>query len=323
MNQRETTARVGLGLAALGRPAYITAGRDEDLGQDRTVAQMERRSHEVLDTAYEAGVRYVDVARSYGLAEAFLSSWLGSRDIPFGALTVGSKWGYVYTGGWRMDVDVHEVKDHSVGAFRRQLGETCELLGDWLTLYQIHSVTANDDTLGDRALLRELLRLHDDGLRVGLTVSGPRQAEVVWRALEVEEDGRNPFSSVQATWNLLDPSVSPALADASDHGWTVIVKEVLANGRLTPHDVGVCAAADPLGSVASRHRVGADAVAVAAALANPWASTVLSGAATSSQLLSNLIATTVKLTADDLTELGSLAETPDNYWAARSARPWT
>ena len=86
MNQRETTARVGLGLAALGRPAYITAGRDEDLGR-RTVAQMERRSHEVLDTAYEAGVRYVDVARSYGLAEAFLSSWLGSRDIPFGALT--------------------------------------------------------------------------------------------------------------------------------------------------------------------------------------------------------------------------------------------
>jgi aryl-alcohol dehydrogenase-like predicted oxidoreductase len=237
-------------------------------------------------------------------------------------LTVGSKWGYVYTGGWRMDVDVHEVKDHSVGTFRRQLGETRELLGDWLTLYQIHSVTADDDTLDDRALLRELLRLHDDGLRVGLTVSGPRQAEAVWRALEVEEDGRNPFSSVQATWNLFEPSVSPALADASGHGWTVIVKEVLANGRLTAHD-GPRAAVDPLGSVAARHRVGADAVALAAALANPWASTVLSGAATSSQLLSNLIATTVKLTTDELAELGSLAETPENYWAARSARPWT
>ena len=322
MNQREITARVGLGLAALGRPAYITAGRNEDLGPDRSVAQMERRSHEVLDTAYEAGVRYVDAARSYGLAEAFLSSWLGSRDIPLGALTVGSKWGYVYTGGWRMDVDVHEVKDHSVGTFRRQLEETRELLGDWLTLYQIHSVTADDDTLDDRALLRELLRLHDDGLTVGLTVSGPRQAEAVWRALEAEEDGRNPFSSVQATWNLLEQSVSPALADASGHGWTVIVKEVLANGRLTAHD-GARAAVDLLGSVAARHGVGADAVALAAALANPWASTVLSGAATSSQLLSNLIATTVKLTADDLAELGSLAETPENYWAARSARPWT
>jgi aryl-alcohol dehydrogenase-like predicted oxidoreductase len=322
VNQREITARVGLGLAALGRPAYITAGRNEDLGPDRSVAQMERRSHEVLDTAYGAGVHYVDVARSYGLAEAFLSSWLGSRDIPLGALAVGSKWGYVYTGGWRMDVDVHEVKDHSVGTFRRQLEETRELLGDWLTLYQIHSVTADDDTLDDRALLRELLRLHDDGLTVGLTVSGPRQAEAVWRALEVEEAGRNPFSSVQATWNLLEPSVSPALADASGHGWTVIVKEVLANGRLTAHD-GARAAVDLLGSVAARHRVGADAVALAAALANPWASIVLSGAATSSQLLSNLIATTVKLTADDLAELGSLAETPENYWAARSARPWT
>jgi aryl-alcohol dehydrogenase-like predicted oxidoreductase len=169
-----------------------------------------------------------------------------------------------------MDVDVHEVKDHSVGTFRRQLEETRELLGDWLTLYQIHSVTADDDTLDDRALLRELLRLHDDGLTVGLTVSGPRQAEAVWRALEAEEEGRNPFSSVQATWNLLEPSVSPALADASGHGWTVIVKEVLANGRLTAHD-GARAAVDLLGGVAARHRVGADAVALAAALANPWA----------------------------------------------------
>lgn len=323
MNQRKITARVGLGLAALGRPAYITTGRDDDLGPDRTVAQMERRCHEVLDTAYDAGVRYVDVARSYGLAEAFLGSWLVSREIPHGALTVGSKWGYVYTGDWLIDAAVHEVKDHSVGTLRRQLVETREVLGDWLTLYQIHSVTAADDTLGDRAVLGELLRLHDDGLRVGLTVSGPRQAEAVWRALEVEVDGVNPFSSVQATWNLLEPSVGRALADADAQGWTVIVKEALANGRLAPRDLAARPAQDPLGSVAARHRVGADGVAIAAALANPWASTVLSGAATSGQLLSNLIATTVTLTTDDLTELGPLAETPENYWAARSAQPWT
>jgi len=41
--------------------------------------------------------------------------------------TVGSKRGYTYTGDWRVDASVHEVKDLSVGALRRQLAESREL----------------------------------------------------------------------------------------------------------------------------------------------------------------------------------------------------
>ena len=59
---------VGLGLAALGRPAYIDLGRDADLGADRGVEALERRCHEVLDAAFDHGVRYLDAARSYGKA---------------------------------------------------------------------------------------------------------------------------------------------------------------------------------------------------------------------------------------------------------------
>ena len=70
-------SRVGLGLAALGRPAYITSGREQDL-PDRSVAGMRARAFSVLDAAYAAGVRYVDAARSYGLAEEFLA---GYRDL--------------------------------------------------------------------------------------------------------------------------------------------------------------------------------------------------------------------------------------------------
>jgi aryl-alcohol dehydrogenase-like predicted oxidoreductase len=62
---------LGLGLAALGRPAYINLGRQRDFGPDRNVARMERRCHEMLDAAYAAGIRYIDTARSYGLAESF------------------------------------------------------------------------------------------------------------------------------------------------------------------------------------------------------------------------------------------------------------
>ncbi|HEY3034848.1 MAG TPA: aldo/keto reductase [Streptosporangiaceae bacterium] len=107
---------IGLGLAALGRPAYINLGRQEDLGHERGVEAMERRCHEVLDAAFEAGVRYLDAARSYGLTERFLASWLERRRLAPSAITVGSKWGYTYTGGWRLAAEVHEVKDHSADA---------------------------------------------------------------------------------------------------------------------------------------------------------------------------------------------------------------
>ncbi len=65
-----------MGLAALGRPAYINLGHAEDLQHHYDRDEMERGAHAVLDAAWAAGMRYFDAARSYGLAEAFLGSWL-------------------------------------------------------------------------------------------------------------------------------------------------------------------------------------------------------------------------------------------------------
>jgi len=70
-----SVSRLGLGLAAIGRPAYITAGRSADLGERRTIEAMRRLCLQLLDQAYAAGVRYVDAARSYGRAEEFLARW--------------------------------------------------------------------------------------------------------------------------------------------------------------------------------------------------------------------------------------------------------
>src|SRR6476620_1702781 len=78
MNTRRAQ-RIGLGLAALGRPAYLTDGRDHDLGSARSVEDMRARTADVLDAAYAGGVRYLDAARSYGRAEEFLADWLSSR----------------------------------------------------------------------------------------------------------------------------------------------------------------------------------------------------------------------------------------------------
>jgi aryl-alcohol dehydrogenase-like predicted oxidoreductase len=312
---------VGLGLAALGRPAYIDLGRGADLGPDRGVEALERRCHQVLDAAWESGVRYLDAARSYGRAEAFLASWVEARGLDPAEVTVGSKWGYSYVGDWRMDADVHEVKDHSLAALTRQLGESRDLLGGHLDLYQVHSATLDSGVLEDRAVLDALARLRDDGVVVGLSSSGPGQADTIRRALALSADGMAPFACVQATWNLLEPSAGPALAEASAAGWGVIVKEAVANGRLTPHGGGPEAAA--LGRVAARHGVGADAVALAAVLANPWAGVVLSGAVTPAQLEANLAAVRVELDPGELEELAALAVPPERYWQERSALSWS
>lgn len=312
-------SRIGLGLAAVGRPAYITLGRETDLAGDRSVEALRGRSHELLDAAITAGVRYVDVARSYGLAEEFLGSWLDGRPPDAIIPTIGSKWGYTYVGDWRLDAEVHEVKDQSLAAFRRQLAETRTILGDRLSLYQVHSATLESGILEDRAVLGALAELSADGVAVGLTVSGPRQADVVRRALEVRLDGRNPFGSVQATSNVLERSVEPALVEAHEAGWGVIVKEALANGRLARPDT----CPPVVGAIAARHATQPDAVAIAAVMERPWADVVLSGAATVGELESNLTAATIKLSSDELQELANCVEPAEDYWAARSRLAWT
>jgi aryl-alcohol dehydrogenase-like predicted oxidoreductase len=311
---------LGLGLAALGRPAYITLGRDVDLGVDRAGTTMEQRCHHMLDAAFRAGIRYVDTARSYGRAEGFLSSWLGDRHIAPGAISVGSKWGYRYTGAWVMDAAVHETKDHSLAMFRQQLPETTALLGKHLGLYQVHSATLESGVLDDRGVLDALAELSDSGVAVGLTVSGPRQADVVRRALEVAVEGTNPFSTVQATWNLLEPSTGPALAEAHARGWGVVVKEAVANGRLTERGGGQLS--NVIDQVAKRRGATVDQVAMAAALSQPWADVVLSGAVTVPQLESNVGALNLVLTDDDRDALGVVAEEPETYWERRSSLPW-
>jgi len=59
------TAQLGLGMAALGRPGYVTLNHATDLGGELDPAAMERHAHQVLDAAYQVGVRYYDMARSY------------------------------------------------------------------------------------------------------------------------------------------------------------------------------------------------------------------------------------------------------------------
>jgi aryl-alcohol dehydrogenase-like predicted oxidoreductase len=310
------TCHIGLGLAAVGRPGYINLGREEDLGENRSADSLRTRTHELLDAAYAQGVRYFDVARSYGRSEEFLADWLNARpDID--DVVVGSKWGYTYTAGWSTDAERHEVKDHSLAAYERQRAETDAVLGDRLDLYQIHSVTPDSPALTDKDLHARLAEAAAQGLTIGFSTSGPAQADTIRAALQLTADGEPLFRTVQSTYNVLETSAAPALAEAHDAGLTVIVKEGMANGRLAaPH------APEMLRAVAEETGLGCDAVALAWILCRPWAGVVLSGAATVTQLVSNLHAPAVDLDADQLSRLATLAEDPHAYWERRGQLPW-
>jgi aryl-alcohol dehydrogenase-like predicted oxidoreductase len=306
--------RLGLGLAALGRPSYINLGRD---GVHRSPDDLRALAHETLDAAWEAGVRRFDAARSYGRAEEFLGSWFAAHPGRRADATVSSKWGYRYTADWDAHAEVHEVKEHSLAHFRTQWAETLEALGGPPDLYQVHSLTTDSPLLDDPALLEALAATGaEHGVRLGFSTSGADQGEAVRRGLALAVGGTRLFTAVQSTWNLLEPAVGDVLRDAHDDGVLVLVKEGVANGRLVVEPPAAVREA------AARRQVGPDAVALAAVLDQPWADVVLCGAADPGQLRSNLDAASVVLTDDERAALAGPAEAPRDYWAHRAGLPW-
>lgn len=304
---------LGLGLAALGRPGYINLGHGEDLRNRTDPQALEAHTHSILDAAFDAGITYFDAARSYGRAEEFLAHWLDRRR-PTG-VSVGSKWGYVYTADWQIGAEVHEEKNLTRENLDRQYALSHGLLGDHMALYQIHSATLESGVLENRRVLERLAELRQSGLIIGFSTSGADQSSTIRRALGVQIGDTPLFQQVQATWNLLEPSTDAALQEAADAGLGVIVKEAVGNGRLTPRQP---ATGERLGLSDTGFDV--DAVAIAAALQRPWASVVLSGATTVTQLSANLQA--LEVPAELIGSLPSIAEDPQAYWGARSLLTW-
>ena len=158
--------------------------------------------------------------------------------------------------------------------------------------------------LEDRAVRAELDDLRASGVAVGLTTTGAAQDETIDRAIAV-----GGFDTVQATWNLLERSAGPALARAHAAGLGVVVKEGLANGRLTSRG-----AIAPLLDAARSRGTAPDALALAAVLAQPWADVVLSGAADVAALHSNLGALDAVWDPTIAAALTAVLEPPAAYW---------
>lgn len=320
-------SRFGLGLAALGRPGYINLGHAQDLRSNYAIGAMRKNAHAVLDAAWEGGIRYFDTARSYGRAEEFLASWIRDRGIKPNEIKVGSKWGYTYTAAWRVQTSngiPHEIKRHTLEVLQAQFPQSMKNLATHLDLYQIHSAALESGVLENQEVLNCLHGISRSGIRIGLTVTGPNQAAVIEKALQIRFDNELLFKSVQATWNILETSATEALQKAHDSGVQVIVKEGLANGRLTsrnqqPEFAGKLA---KLEGLALELGSTLDALALSAAIHQSWASIVLSGAACVTHLESNLKATETPWSDDLETALKSVCQAPEEYWSERAKLVW-
>jgi len=319
--------KIGIGLAALGRPGYINLGHAQDMGADYSVSAMQDNAHAVLDAAWRQGVRYFDAARSYGRAEEFLASWIRARGFSPDEIRVGSKWGYTYTADWSVQVPSgtqHEVKEHSLTVLQKQLGISQQHFGEYLNLYQIHSATIESGVLENRSVLERLAEIRKTGVEIGLSVSGVNQSTVIVKAIEIEFGGHRLFDSVQATWNLLERSAEAALAKAAQAGMAVIVKESLANGRLTVRNDArdFAARGDVLNGIGNELEASWDAIAIAAAMNQPWATAVLSGAASVEHLDSNLKAHDIVWTDELEQQLKTIAQPAEAYWQQRAGLAW-
>ena len=138
--------------------------------------------------------------------------------------------------------------------------------------------------------------------------------------MRIERNGQRLFDTVQATYNLLETSAGKTLELAHHEGMGIIIKEALANGRLTERNTNPNFADKllRLNHYAEHYGTNLDAFAIAFVLQQPWADMVLSGAATVEQLRSNVKA----LDIATLLDIEDFSESSEKYWQERSKLQW-
>lgn len=310
----------GLGTAALGRPQYINI-RNEKMSPFSLDA-LKQKAWEMLDDAYNQGVRYFDTAPGYGIAEQILIDWVNKKGDD--SIEIATKWGYTYVADFNPDAVQHEVKEHSLEKLNEQWAQSKNLLPN-LSTYQIHSATFDTGVLENVAVLNRLAELKQEhGLKIGLTTTGHNHVQVLKKALSVQVNSLELFDAFQITYNILDQSLAEMMPLLNSLGKRVIIKEALANGRLFPNNnyQHYSDLYNFLKKLSEKYGVGVDAIALRFCMDSIQPFMVLSGASVQQHLLDNLKALTFKLEAKEVFLLKSFGVEPFDYWQERKNLYW-
>ncbi|EPR73933.1 putative oxidoreductase [Winogradskyella psychrotolerans RS-3] len=316
-----SNTKIGLGLAALGRPDYINIRPEQNI--DKSIESFKANALKVLDESYALGIRDFDVAPSYGLGEQFLQDWNDSRNHK--DVHLSTKFGYTYVANWEVGFSgKHEIKEHSIEKLNAQWEVSKALLPN-LKIYQIHSATLDSGVLTNDAVLSRLNDLKQEHqLKIGISSSGTEQVRIIEDALKVTFDGEDLFDSYQVTFNIFEQSTLEILKQLLAKGKTIIIKEALANGRIFRNEKfeEYHEAYTYLETLSTKYNVGTDAIAIRFIMDSLEPSIILSGASSTNQLQQNLKALNFKLDADDISKLKSFAVDPKDYWQERSDLSW-
>ncbi|QDO93562.1 aldo/keto reductase [Formosa sediminum] len=312
--------QLGLGLAAIGRPEYINIKTDNVV---QTEAAFKANAMQVLDTAYADGIRYFDVAPSYGKGEQFLIDWHNLRGYP--DVILSTKWGYTYMANWELGYSgKHEIKEHSLSKLLEQWQVSKVLLPE-LKIYQVHSATLDSGIFTNTAVLHELHRIKKEtNLQIGISTSGAHQVDIIKKALEIQINNEPLFTSFQVTYNVFEQSAFKILKQLLSENKTVIIKEALANGRVFANSdfTEYAKAYNYLNKLSNQYNVGVDAIAIRFVIDTLEPNVVLSGALTCAQLQDNLKALSFQLTSEEILQFQIFASSSSSYWEERSALVW-
>lgn len=313
--------KIGLGLAALGRPEYINIRPETEV--DKSEKSFRDNAFEVLNFAYQHGIRHFDTAPSYGKGEQFLLDW--NTKYAHEDVQLSTKWGYTYQANWELGFQgAHEVKEHSLEKLVEQW-QVSKKLSPALKIYQVHSATFESGILENKGVLEKLHQIKErKGLQIGLTTSGANQGEILETALKIKVENEFLFSSFQVTYNILEQSTNDALRKILKQGKTIIVKEALANGRVFKNEKNPYYQQlySVLEKLCLKYKVGIDAIALRFIMDFLQPNIVLSGASNTVQLKQNLESYKFQLTNKEISQLQSMAVNPNDYWIERNSLTW-
>lgn len=313
--------KMGLGLAALGRPEYINI-RDGII-PNKTLVAFRENAFSVLNFAYKQGIRYFDTAPSYGKGEQFLTTW--NSKYQHMDVILSTKWGYTYVADWELGFSgAHEVKEHSLDKLIEQW-QISKKLQPALNIYQVHSTTFESGVLENKDVLNQLYEIKKQtGLQIGITTSGLNQTEIIEAALKIQIKKEDLFDSYQVTYNILEQASYDILKHLLQLKKTVIIKEALANGRIFKNEKfsHYQKLYDVLDALAKKHQVGTDAIAIRFVMDNLEPTYLLSGASSKEQLEQNMKAQNFKLKKEELALLKLFKTAPKDYWEERNELVW-
>jgi aryl-alcohol dehydrogenase-like predicted oxidoreductase len=200
---------------------------------DGTVETDREEAHELLDTAWDNGINFIDTANVYGdpngTSEEWIGEWLEDRDIHREDVVLASKVYFPFDGRGEPGPN-----DSGLGRkhIRAQIEGTLERLGtDYLDLYYIHRWDENTPIRETMQTLTELVREGKVHYLGASSMAAWKLTKALW---ESDVEGLERFDVTQPMFNAADTDdVTDYLEVCADQDIAVCPYSPLAGGFLT------------------------------------------------------------------------------------------